>query len=175
MNDTFLLEKAKRIKNERLRLGFTQQEVAEQCGIRRQQWIRYEKGLSNLDGKVLRHFARLGADAVYILGGEKSTEEELIFAQRQLQSYVFREGGNEDEFMPIIETLANRQRQAHKKSSEVLRLKQDILQVFDNINEIERLQMMKWATFLDKEDLMAVHQLVAKLAMQPSKKKPASA
>lgn len=72
MNRTFLNSKPERIKEERKRLGLTQEEAAEKCGIRRQQWIRYEKGTSEFDGEALRNFGEAGASISYILTGERS-------------------------------------------------------------------------------------------------------
>lgn len=72
MNSTFLDDKPSRIKSERKRLGLTQEQAAEKCGILRQQWIRYEKGTSEFDGESLRKFGDAGANIGYILNGEKS-------------------------------------------------------------------------------------------------------
>lgn len=72
MNRTFLNSKPERVKEERKRLGLTQEEAAEKCGIRRQQWIRYEKGTSEFDGEALRNFGEAGASISYILTGERS-------------------------------------------------------------------------------------------------------
>ena len=56
-----------RIREERKRLGLTQAQAAEQCGILRQQWIRYEKGLSHMSLEVLERFDAIGADGAYLL------------------------------------------------------------------------------------------------------------
>lgn len=77
MNKTFLNNKPKRIKEERKRLGLTQAQAAEKCGIKRQQWIRYEKGTSVFDGEPLRNFGNIGASVSYILSGEKSTNKMI--------------------------------------------------------------------------------------------------
>lgn len=71
--ETFLKQsKAPRIKEERKRLGFTQAEMAEKCGVKRLQWVRYEKGEQDLSGDVLAAFGKQGADVIYILTGNSS-------------------------------------------------------------------------------------------------------
>lgn len=170
MHSTFEDEKPQRIKNERIRLGFTQQEVAEKCGVRRQQWIRYEKGLSAFDGKVFRNFVRLGADSTYILSGVKSTPEELEQAQRLLFAHVFKSDADDETFLGFINSIGNKHIQRSRRESVANLLKRDILQYIQNTDDIERLQMMKWATVLDKNDLDAVHGLVARLMMVTDEK-----
>ena len=42
--DDFLLDtRGERVREERKRLGLTQLQVAEQCEVHRNQWVRYEK------------------------------------------------------------------------------------------------------------------------------------
>lgn len=79
-------DKPSRIKEERKRLGLTQQQAAERCGIRRQQWIRYEKGTSEFDGEPLRKFGEAGARVAYILTGESSNVRLIGQFQEQPSS-----------------------------------------------------------------------------------------
>ncbi len=76
--DDFLLDtRGERVREERKRLGLTQLQVAEQCEVHRNQWVRYEKNEQKLDGEVLKRFIALGADGAYILGGVRGgTEHE---------------------------------------------------------------------------------------------------
>ena len=61
--DDFLLDtRGERVREERKRLGLTQLQVAEQCEVHRNQWVRYEKNEQKLDGEVLKRFIALGAD-----------------------------------------------------------------------------------------------------------------
>lgn len=163
MDKTFSAERAQRIKNERLRLGYTQQEVAEKCGIRRQQWIRYEKGTSVLDGKVLREFITLGADFVYIFGGEKSTPDQLAEAQRWFSMMATN---TDEDMFSAISAIGGKQIQAKRRTSEVEKLRNDILEGLPDMEDIERLQTMRLVSVLDKEDLEAVHKLIARLAIR---------
>jgi transcriptional regulator with XRE-family HTH domain len=82
MNSTFLTNAKDRIREERKRLGLRQEDAAIKCGVKRQQWNRYENGLSVLDGSALRAFTALGADATYILSGVRSTTAEQAVLQR---------------------------------------------------------------------------------------------
>lgn len=61
--------KYSRIREERIRLGFTQQQVADLCEVSRVQWGRYERGDTELKGRVLKSFLGLGANIYYISFG----------------------------------------------------------------------------------------------------------
>lgn len=71
-----------RLKNERKRLGFNQASIAELCGISREIWGKYERGVAVPGGHVLCSFALNGANVQYILTGENNggfmlTRDEL--------------------------------------------------------------------------------------------------
>lgn len=58
-----------RLVDERKRLGLTQAEAGDVCGVSREMWSRYEKGKASMGSDVLARFAFAGADANYILTG----------------------------------------------------------------------------------------------------------
>lgn len=73
---------ANRLKTERKRLGFNQASIAELCGISREIWGKYERGIAVPGGNVLCSFALNGANIQYILTGEEDggvilTRDEL--------------------------------------------------------------------------------------------------
>ena len=55
-----------RLKDERKRLGLTQAEIAEKCGISTRMWVKYEQGLSMPGGEVLMALSRLGVNVAYL-------------------------------------------------------------------------------------------------------------
>ena len=71
------MSKHDRIKEERKRLKYTQQEIADLCGVHRVQWGRYERGEQGFDGQPLRTFGEFGADISYILTGTRTPEVEM--------------------------------------------------------------------------------------------------
>lgn len=79
-----------RLQEERIRLGFTQTEIASQIGIRGGMWGRYERNEAAPGGDVLKAFADVGGDVQYVLTGEKSSpalapdEKELLLSYRSL-------------------------------------------------------------------------------------------
>ena len=83
MVNSMLPTNGNRIREERKKLGLTQGQAAEQCGVRVQQWNRYENEKSVLDGATLRAFAAIGADAGYILSGLR-TPEHILDAQTSM-------------------------------------------------------------------------------------------
>jgi transcriptional regulator with XRE-family HTH domain len=64
-----------RIKQERTRLGLNQASAADLCGVSREIWGRYERGVSVPGGEVLFAFAQAGADIQFVLTG--SANEQL--------------------------------------------------------------------------------------------------
>ena len=63
-----------RIKEERVRLGFTQAQIAQKCTVSRVQWGKYERDVNRLDGDVLRRFGECGADTQYVLTGKRKND-----------------------------------------------------------------------------------------------------
>lgn len=61
-----------RLREERKRLGFDQGEAASLCGVSRETWSRYELGKMMPGCDLLAAFAAAGADAQYILTGNRS-------------------------------------------------------------------------------------------------------
>ncbi|WP_448680556.1 helix-turn-helix domain-containing protein [Pseudomonas nicosulfuronedens] len=66
-----------RMQEERKRLGLTQAEAAARCDVSREVWGRYERGVAVPGGEVLAAFAHLGADAQYILAGQRGTHASM--------------------------------------------------------------------------------------------------
>ncbi len=69
-----------RIREERKRLGLSQAEAAQLCGVVRETWGKYERDVFELGGAVLRAFVAAGADADYIVTGIRSSEFEKVAA-----------------------------------------------------------------------------------------------
>ena len=60
------------LKEERERLGLTQQEMADASGVRREMLSKYERGVAAPGADIFVALARLGADLIYILTGQRS-------------------------------------------------------------------------------------------------------
>lgn len=76
---------APRLTEERKRIGLSQAEVAETCGISREMWGKYERGKAVLGSEVLFRFAAAGADIQYVVTGIRSgTVPALDTAERLL-------------------------------------------------------------------------------------------
>lgn len=74
---TFSSLSSARMQEERKRLGLKQAEVAAGCGVSREVWGRYERGVAAPGGEVLYAFANLGADVQYILTGSHAAPAAL--------------------------------------------------------------------------------------------------
>ena len=63
-----------RLAAERKRLGLSQKDAAERCGVRREMWGRYERGIAEPGVAVLEHFYALCANPDVLLGGAAKKE-----------------------------------------------------------------------------------------------------
>jgi len=70
-----------RVREERKRLGLSQAEAAQLCGVVRETWGKYERGVFELGGAALRAFVEAGADADYIVTGFRSQVFEAMAEQ----------------------------------------------------------------------------------------------
>jgi transcriptional regulator with XRE-family HTH domain len=65
-----------RLKEERARLGITQEKMALAGGVQKRAQARYESGERCPDGHYLARIAELGADVNYILTGVRITQAQ---------------------------------------------------------------------------------------------------
>lgn len=77
-----------RLKEERERLGLTQQELADRMGVSRKTQINYESGLREPDASYLSAFSALGGDVLFVLTGQRPLvareEPAPVFPKRGL-------------------------------------------------------------------------------------------
>jgi transcriptional regulator with XRE-family HTH domain len=64
-----------RVKEERLRLGYSQTELGELCGVKLRAQQNYEKGVSKPDAAYLMNANNIGVDLNYVLTGQRQSEE----------------------------------------------------------------------------------------------------
>lgn len=70
-------QRGRRIREERVKLGWSQQQAADAVEVRREMWAKYEAG-SEPGAKALARMAAAGADVLYILHGTRLSEQELV-------------------------------------------------------------------------------------------------
>lgn len=61
------------LKDERKRLKLSQAEAAEKCGVSREIWGKYERGVTMPGSEALYAFAHSGADMQYVFTGIRSS------------------------------------------------------------------------------------------------------
>lgn len=66
-----------RLRNERVRLGYTQARWAERCGVSKTSQVNYEAGTYLPDVEYLSGTVKLGADPFYLLSG-RTTETSTV-------------------------------------------------------------------------------------------------
>lgn len=75
---------ASRLKLERQRLSLKQNEAAQACGVSREMWGKYERGVAVPGGDVLVAFALAGANVQFILTGMSPSETRLTKDESEL-------------------------------------------------------------------------------------------
>ena len=78
MGDSF----SKRLKDERKRLGMSQEEVAKKVSIHRETWSRYENDKITPGSTILLHAAKLGFDINYIMTGVREDSMHNVYPFR---------------------------------------------------------------------------------------------
>lgn len=76
-----------RLKSERKRLRRTQGEIASDCGIAREVWCRYERGVTLPGTKLLQAFVKAGANPEFLLTGEITQTRLSSDEKRMLELY----------------------------------------------------------------------------------------
>lgn len=76
-----------RLKEERKRLKFNQNDVASLCGVSREMWGKYERGLAMPGANVLAALAAAGANVQYVLTGDSVGGVTLSKDEQEMLSY----------------------------------------------------------------------------------------
>jgi len=71
---------ADRVISERKRLGLSQDEAGRACGVSREMWGKYERGKAVMGTNILAQFVAIGADALYVLTGQRAELRPEEFA-----------------------------------------------------------------------------------------------
>lgn len=108
---------ANRLKEERKKLGLTQAQAAEKCGVSMRMWGDYERGKYFPRNENLIGIEKIGIDVHYVMHGSRSVtaampSENLSAAEKELLS-LFREAAAADREMILMVA-----RRAEKKAAE---------------------------------------------------------
>ena len=107
-----------RLREERVRLGFNQDEIASICGVSRVMWGKYERDISEPTSSVLSALANAGADVTYILTGVRTQAlPEVSALSRREQALLDNYRHSPDEGQRAIEATASALSQSTKASS----------------------------------------------------------
>ncbi|WP_036662663.1 helix-turn-helix transcriptional regulator [Pandoraea sp. SD6-2] len=71
-----------RLKEERERLGMSQQALADACGVGLRSQQNYEKGERSPDAQYLASLADTGADVLYVLTGKRAANAQCSISNR---------------------------------------------------------------------------------------------
>lgn len=110
-----------RLRSERIRLGLKQQEMADEIGVRREMWSKYERGVASPGGDVIEAMARLKVDLTYVLTGVSIVAEtpgRYDLSPRE-QALIENYRGTDDEGRRAVEVTATAL--AHKDGGQTKR------------------------------------------------------
>lgn len=79
-----------RLREERLRIGVSQEDAALLCGVSRAMWGRYERAVSLPGASVLLHLIGHGFDLNYILGGSRTLSDSTLNDEETALLAAFR-------------------------------------------------------------------------------------
>ncbi|HEZ4471033.1 TPA: helix-turn-helix transcriptional regulator [Neisseria meningitidis] len=99
---------ANRLKVERKKLGLTQSQLAEKCGITREMWGKYERGQFLPNCEIIFSFCALGADVNFLFTGNRPSENSNELSKDELELLQnYRQSTNKSR--EIILTIAKTQ------------------------------------------------------------------
>lgn len=86
MKEIKYVQIGERLREERLRLGISQVDFAEQCDASRNALLQWERGETTPNAGVLALMSGLGVDVLYVVTGQKTeaSESTLAPAERDL-------------------------------------------------------------------------------------------
>lgn len=124
---------ALRLKEERLRLGLSQQDAADACGVSREMWGKYERGKGVPGGEVLFSFASRGADINYILTGMRVAvpavsegSDPLAIRKEKLKNMIDR--ADDPKTLDAVQNDLERDEQYREVKRELADLRREIRQ-----------------------------------------------
>ena len=77
-----------RIRNERIRLGYTQAKWAECCGVSKTSQVNYESGTYRPDVAYLSEAVSAGADPLYLLAGRSTAASAAAVLNWELAAQI---------------------------------------------------------------------------------------
>lgn len=77
-----------RIRNERIRLGYTQAKWAERCGVSKTSQVNYESGMYRPDVAYLSGAISAGADPLYLLAGRSTAADAAAVVNWELAAQI---------------------------------------------------------------------------------------
>ena len=115
--ESLSMEMGQRLREERDRVGVSQQGAALLAGVTRAMWGRYEADQAKPNAEVLMHLLGHAFDVNYILGGSRTLSESTLSEKEELVLHCYR--CTDDEGRASIERLSGMEaaRVTHSQST----------------------------------------------------------
>jgi transcriptional regulator with XRE-family HTH domain len=105
----------KRLKEERIRLGLTQEKIMELAGVSKPTVISWEKGNSTLNANVLAILSQNGFDVLYIVTGTRTGDPKLKPDEAALLDNYRHSSEEGRQAIQATSDLLSQQQQSRKK------------------------------------------------------------
>ncbi|WP_165009681.1 helix-turn-helix domain-containing protein [Neisseria yangbaofengii] len=94
-----------RLKEERKKLGLTQAQAAEKCGVSGRMWGDYERGISQPKTELFFRFEKAGIDVQYVMHGRHDSSAQMPSEKAELNR-------DEQAWLDVFRQLAPAARQS---------------------------------------------------------------
>lgn len=114
---------SKRLKDERKRLGLSQEEVAQKVSVHRETWSRYENDKITPGSSILFYAAKLGFDINYIMTGVRQTPAYNIYPFRVAEEgTAYKVNGLTKSEQELLELYRSANNEGKKTIEDIARL-----------------------------------------------------
>lgn len=129
-----------RLREERIRLGFSQDDFSKQVGITRKTLFGYETGIRSPDAGSLATWAKIGVDALYVITGVRSQAVSAPYSPITPSSVSDKKAA--EDTGEYDTKLRNRREEAFLKLYNSLseEAKQDILKDIEEAKRVEDME-----------------------------------
>lgn len=111
-----------RLKEERKKLGLTQAQAAEKCGVSGRMWGDYERGISQPKTELFFQFEKAGIDVQYVMHGRRdetaAMPSEKLSKEEQELLALFRQASDNGKFV-ILSVAKGAEKKAEAAADQV--------------------------------------------------------
>lgn len=155
-----------RITEERTHAKLSQAQAAQRCGVSREMWGKYERGIASPGAEVLARLSEAGMDVLYILTSQRLSAARETEGSYMIRAAAEREARGEPPIPGLVEALqglADTDRRIAARADSMA-LVNHYLSALDDEAYQAALEMLRRYGLLRADDRLVVNRMVAGLA-----------